>query len=391
MSLLITGYPYIRENYFKTLRFYPEKGKLFFLLPKKWKVKRGRVVYYPPKDNNVFTANAFFYHSNYLLIGGLLKGWMPGFLPFLLKNKEKKDIKVVFTLTEPVLLTTLYNAIVSKLFGLKHFIFTWENIAYREKFKGLNLFFKELMIKLNIFFSDGIVCGNKKAVEILKQYTNKPTPNIPFAGVDTEFFTPEKRGKVFRGRDLRNKIIFSFVGALEHRKAVHLIIEAFKTVVRELPEAYLIIIGTGEPQYENKLDDLIKTNSLENSVIKVSWISHEELKDVFSITDIFLYPSMSHGGWEEQLGYLLVEASAAGLAIISTLSGSIDEVIVNNKTGLLIKPNNVNELKDVMIALGRDPDKQKKLGEEARKFTKGNFSYAVIANKFYDFFKSYDK
>lgn len=389
MSVLITGYPYIRENYFNTLRVYPEKDKLFFLLPREWKIKGGKVAYQPPKDANVSTARAYFYHSNYPIIGGLLKGWMPGFLPFIFKEKKKKNIKVVITLTEPILLTTLYQAIISKIFGLKHFLFTWENIHYRNKFRGFNLLIKEAIIRLNLLFSDGIICGNKKAVEIFKTYTSKPTPNIPFAGIDTDFFKSEKKEKIWRDKDLRDKIIFSFVGALEYRKGVHLILDAFKDVAAKMPNAYLIIAGTGEEKYEKDLDNQIKQYNLENSISKVAWISHDELRHIFAITDVFVYPSQSYGGWEEQLGYLLMEASSAGMAIVSTDSGSIDEVIINEETGLLVKTDDTLGLSRAMLRLAGDFELRIRFGIKAREHICKNFSRQVIANKFYEFFKNY--
>ncbi len=391
MSILISGYPYIRENYFKTLRYYPKKDALFFLLPKVWKIKSGKVVYHPPADANVFAAKAFFYHSNYPIIGGLLKGWMPGFLNFIVKKHKPLGIKVVVTLTEPILLTTLYQALISKLFGLKHFIFTWENIDYNEKFKGLNGWFKNLTLKSNLALSDGIICGNLKAVAIFKKRTSKPTPNIPFAGIDVNYFTPRHDEKIFRDKNLAGKIIYSFVGALEARKGVDLIIAAFKEIITKIPNAYLIIAGTGEEKYEKELDELISGNNLQDRVIKVPWISHDELKHVFGITDVFVYPSLPYRGWEEQLGYLLMEAASAGLPVVSTDSGSINEVIVNGQGGLLVKPNDPNELTQAMLKLGQDGALREKFGHNAREHIIKNFSVEVIARKFYEFLDPYDK
>jgi len=79
MNVLIAGFSYVRKNYFDTFKFYPPKGRTFFLLPKIWKAKGGKVVFNSPEAENVFTTKAFFYHSHYPLIGGLLKGWMPSF------------------------------------------------------------------------------------------------------------------------------------------------------------------------------------------------------------------------------------------------------------------------------------------------------------------------
>ena len=150
MNILISGYAYIKENYFNTFKFYPEPEALSFLLPKIWKAKDGKIVFHPPKGPNVFLSGAYFYHSHYPLVGGILKGWLPAFPSVLWRLKRKKKIGIVFSPSEPILLTTLYQAFWSKFFGLKHVIFTWENISYDNKFKGPNLLFKKIIIKLNL-------------------------------------------------------------------------------------------------------------------------------------------------------------------------------------------------------------------------------------------------
>ena len=386
-NILIAGYPYIRENYLNTLNYYPDKDNIYVLLPDVWKIKKGQFVYHAPKRANVFTVKTYFSHSNYPLIGGLLKGFMPGFFTFLLKNRKSKNIGLVVTLTEPLLLSTLYQSTISKIFGVRHLLFTWENISYDTKFSGINLFLKNIIIRLNLFFSDGIICGNKKAVEIFKKYTQKPIANIPFSGIDTEFFKPKQREKTFRGLDFNGKMLFTFVGALEFRKGVHHIVEAFKTVAERIPEAWLLIAGSGHQEYSKQIEETVANYNLSSRVTIIPWLSHEELTEVFAITDVFVYPSMSFKGWEEQLGYLLMEASSAGKAIISTDSGSIDEVIIDGKTGLLVKPDEHIELGQAMIRLAKDADLRVMLGHNARRHILENFSYQIVANKFYNFFK----
>ena len=287
------------------------------------------------------------------------------------------------------MLSTLYQSIISKLFGAKHLLFTWENISYDAKFSGLNFFLKNIIIKLNLFFSDGIICGNKKAVEIFKKYTAKPIANIPFSGIDTDLFKPTQNEKIFRELNFNGKTLFTFVGALEFRKGIHHIIEAFNIVIKEIPEAHLLVAGSGHQEYSQHIRGLIKNYNLESSTTIIPWLSHDELKEVFAITDVFVYPSMSHKGWEEQLGYLLMEASAAGKAIISTNSGSVDEVIIDARTGLLVKPDEYMELSQAMIRLARDRDLRITLGRNARQHILENFDYKIVANKMYDFFKKF--
>lgn len=378
MNILIVGYAYIKKNYLKTFQFYPELEAINFLLPKVWKAKGGKLKFVPPQRSNIFTANAYFYHSNYPILGGLLKGWMPAF-PFVLSKLSHK-INIVYSSSEPILLTTLYQGFWSKFFGKKHIIFTWENIPYEEKFKGLNFVVKKIILKLNLSFCDGVICGNQKAKDMFKKYTDKPVTAIPLSGVDTDFYVKES------GPALKDKFIYTFAGALGYRKGVHNIIEALKTVLQSIPNAHLNIVGTGE--YEGELKLQVTSHKLQDKITFIPWANAEELKNIFSKSDVFVYPSLSHEGWEEQFGYSMAEASLMNLPIITTKTGSIEEVVVDGKTGILIKPDSKEELIGAMIKLAQDDKLRSELGENGRKYIIEHYSYNVVARKFYDFFKS---
>ncbi|TSC63623.1 MAG: hypothetical protein G01um101493_398, partial [Microgenomates group bacterium Gr01-1014_93] len=229
MSLLIAGYPYIKETYLKTFDSYP--GDVFFLLPRNWKAKGGKLIFKAPIRPNIYTTQSSFYHSNYPIIGGLLKGWMPFFPLYVLKIK---NLDKIFSSSEPTLLTTLYQGFWAKLFGKKHIIFSWENIPYKQKFKGPRGLIQMSILKLNLLFCDAIVCGNKKSAEIFRGLTKKPVTVIPLSGVDSGFFKKVKPEHRFHDIDLGGKVVFTFAGALGYRKGVHLILEAMEAVLKEI-------------------------------------------------------------------------------------------------------------------------------------------------------------
>lgn len=388
MNILITGFPYIRESYFATFRHYPDPDQIAFLLPKIWKIKNDKVVFSPPDDRNIYTARSFFFHSRYPIIGGLLKGWMPAVPLFLLKNRKRFDL--VYNCSEPVLLTTLYNSLWIKFFGLKNIIFSWENIPYNQKFKGISRLIKKMILKLNILFCDGIICGNKKGFEIFRKIAKKPMSIIPMSGVDTIFFAPtDKNGKErkFKDINLDDKVVFTFAGAIDYRKGIHLILKSLKEVLTKLPNSFFVIAGSGE--YEKEIDGLIEKLGLRDYVLRVSWLNQSELKELLSVSNVFLYPSLPFKGWEEQFGYSMAEASLMELPIISTRSGSIEDIVKDNHTGILIKPDNAEELKNAMIKLGNDENLRSLLGHEGRKYIVENFSHKAVAGKFYDFFNRF--
>lgn len=382
MNVLVAGYTYIYPSYLNTFRDYP--GDIFFLLPKIWKAKGGRVIYNPPVRDNVITTTAIFSHSHYPVIGGLLKGWMPALPLVLWRERKRKKIGLVFSCGEPTLLSTLYNAFWSKMFGLKHIPFSWENIPYTKKSKGLSGLLHHFILRACLALSDGIICGNSKGRDIFMSITKKPIAVIPLIGMDEEFFKPFKTEKRFMEIDFLGKTVFTFVGALGYRKGIHLAISVFREVVDSVPNAVLVVAGAGE--YENELNNLIQKCSPEKVIFRFPWLNHNQLKELLAVSDIFLYPSFPFGGWEEQFGYSIAEASLMELPVISTNSGSISDVVINGKTGILIKPEDSKELAQAMITLGQDGELRRRLGQAGRCYINEQFNSRRIAEMFHKFF-----
>lgn len=384
MNILVVGYTYINDSQRATFDFYPQSEKVYFLLPDIWKARFGKVIYHGPKAKNIFLTKTFFNHSLYPVIGGLLKGWMP-YSPFaLLRLKLTKKVRLVYSCSEPTLLTTLYLGFWSKLFGMKFVSFSWENLPYDKKPLA---WFKKLILRLTMFFSDGLICGTEKSKEINKPHgLGKPIAVFPMNGLNQDFFKRQSGSKSFRGLDFTGKTIFSFVGAIDKRKGVHLIIEAFPEVLKKVPSAHLIIVGSG--QNDAEIEQKILNLNISGNATRFPWVNHEEVVKILSISDVFLYPSISHEGWEEQFGYAMAEASLMGLSVISTQSGSIEDVIQDGKTGILVPPDNAEALSEAMVHLGKDKEFRLRLGEAGREFTSNNLSREIIAKKFHEFFSS---
>jgi glycosyltransferase involved in cell wall biosynthesis len=380
MNVLVVGYPYVRERYFATFRYWPEPGGISFLLPKRWIAKEGKVIFTPPTDGNVSTTTAYFTHSHYPVIGGLLKGFMPGFFGHLWRNRRQVDL--VYSCSEPTLLTTLLQAMWSKMLGKRHVCFSWENIPYEEKFHGLSRLVHLVMLRLNLALSDGLVCGNLAGAAIHRRYTGQPISVIPMNGIDPELFQHQSVAE--RPSHLDAAVIYTFVGAIGYRKGIHIILQALPQVIKEVPNTHVIIAGSGE--YQKRIDTMIDELGVRDRVTIFPWVEHKELIRLLSISDVFLYPSIPHGGWAEQFGYSMAEASLMELPIISTRSGSIEEVVVDGETGVLVPPDDVDALAHAMIRLGTDAELRKKIGTAGRDYVTEHFSHEVIARKFHAFF-----
>jgi glycosyltransferase involved in cell wall biosynthesis len=381
-GVFVAGFPYVRENYFATWRYVPDPAAYRFLLPRRWTAKGGKVVFMPPDDTRIIPATAYFHDSHAPLIGGLLKGWMPAF-PLVLW-RQRHDIQLVYSCSEPILLTTAYQALWSKLMGKRHVCFTWENISYDKKFRGISKIVHSLILRLNLALSDGLICGNPEGETIHRRLTNKPISVIPMNGLDPEQF--RRVDTSLHPTHLAGRVVYTFVGAIGYRKGLHRIIEAFSRVVQEVPNAHLIIAGSGE--YEHELERLLERSLFKDRVTRFPWVNHHELIRLLSASDIFLYPSISYGGWAEQFGYAMAEASLMELPVIATRSGSISHVIRDGQTGILVGPDTVGELSDAMIRLGTDAELRLRLGRAGRAWIIERYAHQHVARQFSDFFNS---
>ena len=295
---------------------------------------------------------------------------------------------VFYTAIEPNLLVTYLNGRIAKKLGLKHVFFTWQNIEYRDRLLGLKLRLTERLIRKNVSLSSGAICGNAKALKVLKPYLPEGFKTVvaPISGVDTEQFKPGISSDFRQKNNLQDKIVLTFAGALDNRKGIATILNAFIGALAKEPRLRLVVIGTGP--LEGFITDFVVQNKLDGKVVRFPWLSNDKLPEIFSNSDIFLYPSEPYGGWEEQFGYSAAEASACGLPIITTDSGSLPDLIIPDETGFLIQPKSPCELEEKILVLAASPELRKKMGESGRRFITENFSHQVVAQKMENFLRS---
>ena len=386
-KIFITSYPYVYERYFKVFDFFPEKEKLFFILPNTWEAKGGKIKVKTPvrQDIKIISTEAYFFHSHYPIIRGLLKGWMPRAKNIIKQNAKLGDI--IYTAIEPNLLTTYFNARLAKKLDLKHVFFTWQNVPYKSRLRGLKLKFTEHIIKKTIQNSAGAICGNHKAAEILRSYATTDFKILvaPISGVDTEKFSPSINSDFRVKNNLDNKIIITFAGVFDKRKGINTLLDAFLLSLNKNPDLHLVMIGTGP--LEDFIHDFVNQNKLQNEITVIPWLPNEQLPGVFAGSNIFVHPSEPSGGWEEQFGYSMAEASASGLPIISTNTGSINEIVIDGETGKLVEAKNPEQLSQAIEILSANRSLRQQMGVNARKYIESNFSHRVVADKFNNFFR----
>lgn len=231
--------------------------------------------------------------------------------------------------------------------------------------------------------------------EITNKYPRyKNISSVILNGVNLDKFRPVWEQKD-RARDLRkqygienNKVVL-FAGAIRERKGIHLLVDAFKKVVKKHPEAKLVIAGGDKDNldptdlFARRLRD--SAAEILGNVIFTGYIPPDRVQDIYLLGDIFVGPSI----WDEAFGLVFAEASASGLAVIGSRRGGIPEIILHNKTGIILNdPENTDDMAQKIIYLIESPSKCEELGRTARKYMEDNFSWDRVAGEIEDL---YDK
>ncbi len=206
-------------------------------------------------------------------------------------------------------------------------------------------------------------------------------------GIDTERFKPKSSNAVLEKYAVTGPFAI-FVGRITRQKGLAHLLRAWK----QIDPKYGLVIAAGspdEPSIGAEVEALIGVLQRERK--NVIWIKemlpHDELVTLLSAAKVFTCPSIY-----EPLGIVNLEAMACETAVVATAVGGIPEVVADEITGLLVKPNQNSEVfeQDFANSLSRvlsDESLAKKLGVEGRKRAVAEFGWDKVASATIDLYR----
>ena len=109
------------------------------------------------------------------------------------------------------------------------------------------------------------------------------------------------------------------------------------------------------------------------------WVEPEDVARLIASADILVLPSFA-----EKLPVSVIEGMAAGLAVVSSPVGAVEDIIVHGETGLLVSPGDVDALTKALVRLVEDPDLRKRLGKNAEAVHRERLDLAPFARAISD-------
>lgn len=289
------------------------------------------------------------------------------YFPFILLYKRPQIVHIC-GISFSVFWENAYYVFISKLFRKKIFL---HYLGAFDLYYNFRNSFEKYMIRNVLKKVDRIALLSEKVKKILLKFIPENRMYVlPSSIKISDFFN--QKGKLEIINDNRFHILF-VGGGDPFRKGLSDVIKSIPLVVKELNNVSFILTG-GENVY--KVEQECDKRGIREYVNFWGWIKEEEIIKLYNSVDMLLLPSYNEG-----LPYVIIEALAAGLPIISTPVGGIPEVIEDGKNGYLISPGDYISLaKKILLLISNESVRNEMKFNNLRK-AKEKYSLDIIICK----------
>lgn len=172
-----------------------------------------------------------------------------------------------------------------------------------------------------------------------------------------------------------------FVGRLVEKKGVQFLLEAMPAVLKKHPTVRLILAGSGPMVQE--LRQQAQRLHISERVTFLGMVSQSKLPELYRAATLAIFPFIvAKSGDQEGFGLVQVEAMGCECPVITGDLPAIHDIVIHEKTGLIVESGNAQALADVIIRTLDSTDLRLKLAEEGRKRVVRCFDWGSIADKY---------
>jgi glycosyltransferase involved in cell wall biosynthesis len=162
-----------------------------------------------------------------------------------------------------------------------------------------------------------------------------------------------------------------FFGRIVAYKGVGVLLDAFRTVLRTVPDARLLLVGSGDiSPYADAL------NELDNVDLVNRWIADDEVTGYVDQAAFCVVPYI-----DATQSALIPLAYAEGLPVVASRTGGLSEQVWDGETGFLVPPSDSAALADVWVRMLGDPVATAAMGEKARETARTVWNWDRIGDE----------
>lgn len=204
--------------------------------------------------------------------------------------------------------------------------------------------------------------------EAAKEYLQRAIGNLECVvvgnGVDCEKFRPLSLPKLYDA---------AFLGRLAPQKGIDILLKAWQSVTKEIPNARIVLIGGGDESNVKKYQCMVEDLGLSDNVRMAGFQSDQKVVELLNSSKLFVFPSRKEG-----FAQVVSQAMACGMCCVLSDIPALREYY--GKSAVLVPPNDSSILASVIIELLRSERRRAEVQENARNVVIG-FSWSDTARR----------
>jgi len=202
-------------------------------------------------------------------------------------------------------------------------------------------------------------------------------------GVDTEWFRPMERSRAMAARlGLNGGPVIGFVGSFYHYEGLRFLLEAVPALRECVPGVRLLLVGGGEE------DGALRSAAvpLGDTVIFTGQVPFAEVREFYSITDVFVCPRRRMRLTELVTPLKPLEAMSMARPVVASNVGGLAELIEHDVTGILVPAESREDLVGALARLAGDAATRARLGASAREAMIRERSWPRLIQRYVDLY-----
>jgi mannosyltransferase len=205
---------------------------------------------------------------------------------------------------------------------------------------------------------DGVIATSAASAS----YLLRPA-TVVHHGVDTQLYCPPPdRAVAFAATGLPGRYAIGCFGRVRAQKGTDLFVEAMCRLLPQYPDYTAVIIGAVDDRgFADALQERVRAAGLADRMRILGELPIAELPRWYQRISIYAFTSRNEG-----FGLTLIEAMAAGAALVAARAGAAETVVKDGETGVLVPVGDAAALAAALEPLMRDPERARHMGEKAR-------------------------
>ena len=222
--------------------------------------------------------------------------------------------------------------------------------------------------------------------DVSASYLKRSATVIPH-GVDTDVYAPPPdRAAAFAQGGLPGRYAIGCFGRVRAQKGSDVFVEAMCRLLPHYPDFTAVLVGaivTEQMVFANELKRRIEAAGLGKRIVILGELEISEVQRWYQRLTIYAFTSRNEG-----FGLTLIEAMAAGAALVAARAGAAELVVEDGVTGVLVPPGDVNALVRALEPLMRDPEAAAAMGARGRARVVEKFSLEAEADRISEVYRT---